>query len=360
MKLNNIFLNTITVLILFLIACNDSSQVIENGIPQIVGISKQTTFHFDVLTVYGKYFGEVTENSHLLFIEQTNKDTLLKLPAKDCIKWTGTEISFRVSDKLVSCNVAVCSDGKTSNKISITVSNLPVFEMIEIQPGTFSMGSDWGFANERPVHQVIITKNYYIAKFEISQLIWENVMGYNNSYINDKNLPVHNIDWLEAIRFCNAISNRMKYDSCYIFVIDSTVQYDTTANGYRLPTEAEWEFACKAGNNLVFEGMNPEDIAWFNINSGYSPHPSGTLLSNDFGLFDMHGNIWEWCWDWYSGDYYHDSLMINPKGPQNGSRRVLRGGSCASGTAYIRAANRAYPESDYKYCGLRLVRTKYE
>ncbi len=360
MKLNNIFLNTITVLILFLLACDDSSQVNENEIPQIVGISKQSTFHYDVLTVYGKYFGEVAENSYLLFIEQTNKDTLLKLPAKDCIRWTGTEISFQVSDKLVSCNVAVYSGGKTSNKISINVSNLPNLEMIEIQPGSFSMGSEWGFADERPVHQVIITKKYYLSKFEISQLIWENVMGYNESYIKDKNLPAHNIDWLEAIRFCNAISNRMKYDSCYIFIKDSTVQFDTNVNGFRLPTEAEWEYACKGGNNEVFGGKLPEEIAWYNINSAYSPHYSGMKTANNFGIYDMHGNVWEWCWDYYAIDYYKDSIFVNPPGPLAGNRRVLRGGSCSSGNTFIRAANRKYPETDYRFCGLRLARTKYE
>ena len=183
-------------------------------------------------------------------------------------------------------------------------------------------------------------------------------MNYNNSAIKSTNLPVHNVTWFEAIRFCNEISKRMNLDTCYIIVNDTIVFYDTTAKGYRLPTEAEWEFSCKSATAGDYYGYTPEKIAWFNLNSGYSPHPSGTLMANHFGLYDMLGNVWEWCWDYYSNTYYKDSLFINPLGPLNGALRVLRGGSCTSGSAYIRVSNRLYPENDFKFCGIRLARTK--
>jgi len=360
MNLRYKYFGIFAVLVLLHFSCDDSSQLTENEIPQIIGISKQSTFNNDLLTIYGKFFGIPKDNAFLYFIKQSGEDTLLKLAAKDCIHWTSTEITFKVPSDISSCKILVQSNGKYSNKISILINSLPDLEMLEIPAGNFQMGSLYGFTNEKPVHQVSITKKFFVAKFEISQLLWENVMGYNNSVIKGNDLPAHNIDWLEAIRFCNAISKRMKYDTCYKIINDNIVKFDTNANGYRLPTEAEWEYVSRAGSNKDFAGKNADEVAWYNLNSGFSPHPSGTLSANTFGLYDMQGNVWEWCWDYYSNDYYQDSVMVNPLGPQTGSRRVLRGGSCSSGTAHIRASNRTYPEIDFRFCGIRLARTKYE
>ena len=360
MKIYNINIKIAILFSVILLACDESSQLNEYGIPQIVGISKQSTYHNDLLTIYGKYFGLKSDKAFLVFINQSNNDTLLKLSSNDCIKWTETEIIFKVSEQLTSSNLSVHVNDKSSNKILVLIENIPDLEMIEIPAGTFQMGSAFGFPNERPVHQIRITKKISISKSEISQLLWENVMGYNISIIKAENLPVHNISWFEAVKFCNEISKRMEYDTVYIFLNDSTVILDTTANGYRLPTEAEWEYACKAGQNSEFGGKNPEEIARYNINSGCSPHPSATLLANDFGIYDMNGNVWEWCWDWYSSDYYNISTIDNPLGPATGSKRVLRGGSCASGSAHIRSTNRTYPESELIFCGIRLARTKFD
>lgn len=345
---------------MFVTSCDDSSQVSKNSFPQIIGLSKQSTYYNDIITVYGKNFGEVSDNSFLLFTKNNSKDTLFKLSSIDCINWTSAKITFKVNQYLQSCNLSVLINGVESNKIPLQIEKMPPFEMIEIHPDTFSMGSSFGFQDEKPQHLVKLTYNFYVSKYEVSQLIWENVMGYNNSLIKSPNLPVHNVSWYEAILFCNQISKRMNLDTCYIFQNDTLIYYDTLASGYRLLTEAEWEFACKSGTADDYYGYNPEQIAWFNLNSGYSPHPCGTLTANKYGLYDMLGNVWEWCWDYYSMTYYKDSIFINPIGPSNGSQRVLRGGSCSSGTAYIRASNRFYPESDYKFCGIRLARTKYE
>ncbi|ROL62212.1 hypothetical protein D9V86_01810, partial [Bacteroidetes/Chlorobi group bacterium ChocPot_Mid] len=360
MKINRIYLYISLLIAIIITSCDDSSQVSKNSSPQIIGLSRQSTYYNDIITVYGKYFGDLSPNSYLLFLKINSTDTILKLSSLDCINWTSTKITFKINQNMQSCNLSVLVNGIASNKIRIQIEKLPQLEMIEINPDTFLMGSEFGFQDEKPPHQVKLTNKFYISKYEVSQLLWENVMGYNNSIIKSPNLPVHNINWYEAILFCNQISKRMNLDTCYVLINDTLVLYDTLANGYRLLTEAEWEYACKSGSTDDYYGYKPEQIAWFNLNSGYSPHPCGTLTANKYGLYDMLGNIWEWCWDYYSKTYYKDSPLINPIGPDNGSQRVLRGGSCSSGTAYIRASNRMYPDGNFNFCGMRLARTKYE
>jgi sulfatase modifying factor 1 len=147
-----------------------------------------------------------------------------------------------------------------------------------------------------------------------------------------------------------------EYDSCYIAAETSYI-LDPHANGFRLPTEAEWEYACRAGSTGDYSGDGIlENMGYYNSNSGYKLFPVGEKKANAFGLHDTHGNVWEWCNDFYAADYYTSDSVVDPSGPENGTRHVIRGGSVSNGEVYARSANRSFPDSDYSNCGLRIVR----
>ena len=203
-------------------------------------------------------------------------------------------------------------------------------EMILVKGGTFKMGNEKEtvFADELPVHDVTLN-DFYIGTYEISQQEWQNVMGYNPSHFQGDDLPVESISWYEAVNFCNKLSEKEGLTPAYKFGRGNTVIWDDKANGYRLPTEAEWEYAARGGadsKNTMFSGSDDADIVgWFKANSKATTHPSGMKACNEIGLYDMSGNVWEWCWDWY-GDY-SSKAATNPKGPVMGTERCRRGGS---------------------------------
>ena len=201
-----------------------------------------------------------------------------------------------------------------SNVITIKVGDVS-FEMIKVEAGYFVMGcteeqEESCADDENPYHKVTISKNYYIGKFEVTQELYEAVMGENPSKWKFFDRPVENVSWEEAQEFCNKLS-RM------------------TGRKFSLPTEAEWEYAARGGkksSNTIYCG-SPEidDVAWYDDNSDEHTHAVGKLSPNELGIYDMSGNVWEWCLDWY-GDY-SSSSQTDPKGPETGSKRVLRGGS---------------------------------
>ena len=187
------------------------------------------------------------------------------------------------------------------------------FDMVEVRGGTFRMGAtplqycdtlDW----EKPVHRVTLS-SYYIGKTEVTQALWKAVMGSNPSCWKGDNLPVERVSW----------------DDCQEFIRELNA---LTGQNFRLPTEAEWEFACCGGNNsrgYKYSGSNYiDDVAWYTDNSGDKTHPVATKSSNELGIYDMSGNVWEWCSDWFG--YYSSGAQTNPKGPYGGSFRVIRGG----------------------------------
>ena len=193
-------------------------------------------------------------------------------------------------------------------------SSSPYIEMVYVEGGSFMMGATpeqeldyWD--DEKPVHHVRLS-NYYIGKYEVTQAQWEMVMGTNPSYFRGPNLPVDNVSWDDVQEFIRRL-NAM------------------TGKSYRLPTEAEWEYAARGGNKRLgykYSGSNDvESVAWYSGNSGFETHPVGTKAANELGIHDMSGNVYEWCSDWY-GDY-SDGSQTNPRGPSSGSFRVLRGGS---------------------------------
>jgi formylglycine-generating enzyme required for sulfatase activity len=188
-------------------------------------------------------------------------------------------------------------------------------------------------------------------------------MGDNPSHFTGDNLPVEQVNWFKAVEFCNKLSQNEGLAPAYT-VNGEDVSWNRSANGYRLPTEAEWEYAARGGNgspgNFTYAGSNNVDeVAWYNGNSGDKTHPVGTKKANGLGLYDMSGNVWEWCWDWY-GDY-SGSAQTDPVGVSSGSYRVLRGGgSWGSSALEVRSAYRSYLNPSYRNffiygVGFRLV-----
>ncbi|GMO50698.1 MAG: hypothetical protein Pg6C_14820 [Treponemataceae bacterium] len=230
--------------------------------------------------------------------------------------------------------------------------------MVFIQGGTFVMGSppsEFRRQNDEVQHSVTVSP-FYIGKFTVTQAEYGSIMGNNPSSFEGANLPVENVNWYDAITYCNTRSQREGLMPVYSGNGDN-VTWNRNANGYRLPTEAEWEYACRAGTATPYHTGNSADSAgWYDNNSGGKTHPSGQKLPNAWGLFDMHGNVWEWCWDWYGE--YPPGVQENPAGAETGSNRVLRGGSWGGFAQHLRSARRdCYPPAiRYNFLGFRLAR----
>ena len=197
------------------------------------------------------------------------------------------------------------------------------FTMIKVEGGTFQMGSTSGDSDELPVHQVTLTNDYYIGETEVTQELWTAVMGSNPSYFKSSNqLPVEFVSW----------------NACQTFI---TKLNALTGRTFRLPTEAEWEFAARGGNaseSYTYSGSNNiGDVAWYSGNSSKT-HDVATKAPNELGIYDMSGNVWEWCHDWYGS--YSSEVQTNPTGPSSGSARVNRGGGWYSRAGDWRTANR--------------------
>ena len=215
--------------------------------------------------------------------------------------------------------------------------------MVYVEGGTFTMGATSEQQNpeddEKPTHRVSLS-SFYIGKYEVTQALWKAVMGSNPSVWKGDNLPVENVSWNDCQTFLRKL-NAM------------------TGKNFRLPTEAEWEFAARGGNRsrgYQYSGSNVlSDVAWYDDNSGSKTHNVGTKAPNELGIYDMLGNVWEWCQDWH-GDY-HGYSQTNPKGPSSGSYRVCRGGSWGSLAGYCRVAVRGSyaPDGRGSDLGLRLA-----
>ena len=219
-----------------------------------------------------------------------------------------------------------------------------VANMVYVEGGTFTMGatveqgSD-AYDEEKPTHQVTL-KGFYICKYEVTQAEWKAVMGENPSDFKGDNLPVENVSWFDCQEFIRKLN-------------------ELTGKNFRLPTEAEWEYAARGGRRSYgakYAGDNDIDnVAWHAGNSNRTTHPVGTKRANELGLYDMSGNVREWCLDWYGS--YSSSAQTNPIGPGSGSLRVLRGGSWRSLARYCRLSfrNRSNPDNRSGNLGLRLV-----
>jgi formylglycine-generating enzyme required for sulfatase activity len=234
--------------------------------------------------------------------------------------------------------------------------------MIYIEGNTFTMGDIGGHwaSDETPTHEVTIS-SFYMGKYEVTQTLYQKVMGKNPSYLKGDNLPVERVSWYDVIEFCNAMSKRQGLTPTYT-ISGADVTCDFSKNGYRLPTEAEWEYAAGGGasNRTKFAGTNIEfhldNYAWYSSNSENKIYPVGTKQPNSLGLYDLTGNVWEWCWDWYGS--YSSTSQINPTGPASGSSRVIRGGSWYSSALMCRVVNRYNSDPSHRSAGngFRFVR----
>jgi formylglycine-generating enzyme required for sulfatase activity len=236
-------------------------------------------------------------------------------------------------------------------------------EMVAVPAGTFSMGSSTGEDDEGPVRQVSVDA-FLMDRYEVTQKAFEEMMGRNPSKSKGPARPVEQASWLAAARYCNARSLREGLTPCYD---PETLACDFSADGYRLPTEAEWEYACRAGGEDAYSfGNGVADLgrhAWFRDNAGGETHPVGGKRPNGWGLYDMHGNVAEWCQDYYDEGYYAAGADDNPSGPAEGDERVLRGGSwnhsadlCRSAARYSEAPGFADVCFGYDAYGFRCVR----
>jgi formylglycine-generating enzyme required for sulfatase activity len=232
---------------------------------------------------------------------------------------------------------------------------------VYVEGGTFQMGNNNSESYSKPVHTVTV-KSFSMGKYEVTQKEWQEIMGSNPSNFKGETLPVESISWYEVIEYCNKRSIKEGLTPAYKGS-DDNITCDWNANGYRLPTEAEWEFAAKGGikdSYLTYEysGGNALDaVAWYDGNSGDRTHPVGTKAPNSLGIYDMSGNVFEWCWDWY-GDYSSRS-QTDPRGPVTGTIRVLRGGCWSNIGQSLRSALRFGGNPSYRgySLGFRLVRS---
>ena len=267
---------------------------------------------------------------------------------------------------------------------------------VYIPEGSFKMGSEKGNTENKPVHEVKISKGFYMGKYEVTQEEYSFIMGSNPSEFSSgaaegesqELRPVENVSWYDALVYCNKRSLAEGLTPCYT-IKNSTDPEDWgavptssdsswnevickwDANGYRLPTEAEWEYAARAGDNtvdsLTYSGTssesNLEEYAWYSGNSGQKSHEVGTKKTNAYGLYDVSGNVWEWCWNWFTEKYDTEKESgSDPKGASSGGYRVYRGGSWIHSASLASVSFRDYGNPYYRgyYLGFRVVRASSE
>jgi formylglycine-generating enzyme required for sulfatase activity len=246
-------------------------------------------------------------------------------------------------------------------------------DFVLIKGGTFTMGSpaqEPERGQDETQHRVTVS-DFYIAKSSVTQREYRELMGANPSEFKADNFPVENVTWLDAVRYCNERSARERLTPAYT-IQGNNVAWNRTANGYRLPTEAEWEYACRAGTTTPFNTGSTitDEQANFYNHYGYNNNSSGHTIgayrqrtmpvnsfrANPWGLFDMHGNVSDWCWDWYGE--YGASAQTNPAGQAVGTLRINRGGGWNDFPKHIRSAYRAAtpPDNGSYNIGFRLAR----
>jgi len=334
--------------------------------PEITAFDNNRPFTRTLIGINGKNFGDDKGQSFVVFNG---------VVAKKYIMWKDNKIVVEVPTGATTGDVYVFVKGQKSNPLLLNIRDESfLIEEVLIPGGEFMMGTDKdeGFGMG-PLHKVIVTKPFYISKYEITQDNWDKIKAIigkeHNSYNKGPNLPVERVSWIDACRFCNALSQKERFQKVYeINGEEVIVHWDS--NGYRLPTEAEWELAARAGSQWQYgKSANGDDakidnIGWYADNSNNQTHPVGTKEPNAFGLYDMLGNVLEWCWDWYDADYYSTlgEVAVDPKGSNvRDAGKALRGGSYTNDklkcTVYYRWSHSPNVEGEF-FMGFRVVRNK--
>ncbi len=242
-------------------------------------------------------------------------------------------------------------------------------EMILVEGGEFYMGNDYSAnSDERPEHKITLN-SFFISKFEVTVADYSKFCRVTGKKMPEGNPqePINNITWQEAVMYCNWLSSANRLEKCYKIKRDSsrfTSSFNPEANGYRLPTEAEWEYAARGGMKskaYAFSGSNKlDEVAWYINNSGNAPHEVGQKKPNELGIYDMTGNAMEWCYDWYKANYYENTSDDNPVGPARGISKVCRGGNYMCRPDVLRNSRRFNLDKNSKegLAGIRLVRNQ--
>jgi formylglycine-generating enzyme required for sulfatase activity len=244
---------------------------------------------------------------------------------------------------------SVTAFGQSNDAAQDSVLKSIADNMVPVEMGTFTMGctaeqgkdcTNW----EKPSH-VVMVNSFYMGRYDVTQAQWDAVMGKDNDrskHKNCPNCPVDNVSWNDAIEFINRLN-------------------ELTGKKYRLPTEAEWEYAARGGNKsqgYKYAGSNePDRVEWYDGNSKDTTHPVGYMQPNELGLFDMNGNVWQWCSDWFDEKYYATRPADNPKGPDHGTERSIRGGSWVNYARVCRVSYRigTLPSKRFSNDGFRLA-----
>ena len=285
----------------------------------------------------------ITRNKPKPAVTKPKPATKPKAKPKSAPRRNSTHHSSNTSRTNSTSSTSSTNSTSSTDNLSAELDKL-INDMVYVSGGTFTMGgtSEQGndaYTDEKPTHSVTLS-SYYICKYEVTQALWRAVMGSNPSNFKGDNLPVECVSWDDCQTFINRLNSY-------------------TGRNFRLPTEAEWEFAARGGNysrHYKYSGSNYiSNVAWYDGNSSNRTHPVGTKQANELSLYDMSGNVWEWCSDWYGS--YSSYSQSNPTGPNSGSDRVARGGSWYNGAWGCRSSHRIdySPGGGINSLGLRLV-----
>jgi formylglycine-generating enzyme required for sulfatase activity len=286
----------------------------------------------------------------IMAMDETRMKHGLKIVLHPCLNSGSLHSSFKLLDSksalgffllAAASSIGCFKDAKTTfTEKPLTIITKGGVEMVLLPTGSFQMGSGRGQDDEKPSHTVTLAA-FLMDKYEVTQAEFEKYQLPNPSHFKGPKLPVEQVTWAQAAVYCNARSKAEGLTPCYN---EDTAECDFQADGYRLPTEAEWEYACKAGNladtSSGFDSRTLGDFAWFTENSEKKTHPVGEKRPNAWGLYDMQGNVAEWCNDIYDKNYYTNSPADNPRGPKEGKLYVLRGGSWKSAGDACRSSYR--------------------
>ncbi len=367
----NILITLNLIIILLVTSCGQDDFPVSNLPFSLKKVSNINIISGDTIELNGNFPKNPATTKIVIDIKNNENETVqLIVPADSIIDFTINKIKFVypydfLGDKIyLLISTLNANNDKvldTTQKLDIKVNNIFDFEKLTLQTTNFILGSEFGLDDELPQNVITFKHKLEISVLEINQRSFYSVMRYNNSSTKKLNLPADSISWIEAILFCNKLSELKELELCYN-IIDTNqnlVEFDENKNGWRLPTEAEWEYLAKGNTtNDFFQNKEPNELGWYVSNSGIKLLSGKQKSPNIFNLYDIHGNVWEWCWDFYNGDYYKNiENKTYPKGAITGQRRVKRGGSFRTGSIFLRASNRKTDDANLFGTGIRLVRT---